>query len=93
MVQANNLGGFLVIEEQKYPRARTQVILYLIRKSNIPCPKQSDRCDSSNDMVGIYEFEVWDLLLVYYNGLFFDKGDAFLGLARILKTTILLPEF
>ncbi len=32
----------------------------LIRKrSNIPCPKRSDRCDSSNDMVGIYRFEVW----------------------------------
>lgn len=89
---------FYGIEEQKIPTSPYASDRHLIRKSNIPCPKQSDRCDSSNDMVESMSLRFEILSLVYYNGLFFDKGDAFLGLSEVdpqdydLVTRILVQE-
>lgn len=71
---------------------------HLIRKSNIPCNKGVGKCDSSNDMVESMSLRFEILSLVYYNGLFFDKGDAFLGLSEVetqdydLVTKILVQE-
>ena len=89
---------FYGIEEQKIPTSPYASDRHLIRKSNIPCPEQSDRCDSSNDMVESMSLRFEILSLVYYNGLFFDKGDAFLGLSEVdpqdydLVTRILVQE-
>lgn len=71
-----------------YPRDR-----HLIRKS-------TNKADmfGSNDMVESMGLRFEILSLVYYNGLFFDKGDAFLGLSEVepqdydLVTTVLVQE-